>query len=244
MPTFHILHTNDFHNHLSPTQGEALAGMRKTLGGNGLLLDAGDAVSSGNITYKSDGEPILALMSSIGYDAMTVGNREFHFSRHGFASKVKRARFPVLCANVRSVVPDDPLPVTAAIRCQVAECTVGILGLTVPMITERMLARHISAYVFDPPIDAARTLLPTLRRMSDLTVVLSHCGLATDRLLAEADLGIDLIIGGHSHAVLPEGEWVGDTLIVQAGWFAKYLGTVEVELSKDKRRLEAKLDLL
>jgi 2',3'-cyclic-nucleotide 2'-phosphodiesterase (5'-nucleotidase family) len=98
---FTLLHTNDFHNHLSDVQADYLHRLRAAVGTRGLLLDAGDAVASGNITYKPGGEPILKTMNTIGYDAMTVGNREFHFSRAGFHCKVGLAQFTVLCANVR-----------------------------------------------------------------------------------------------------------------------------------------------
>ena len=98
---FTLLHTNDFHNHLTDAQADYLRQMRTAVGTRGLLLDAGDAVASGNITYKPSGEAVLKTMNTIGYDAMTVGNREFHFSRPGFHCKVGLAHFPVLCANMR-----------------------------------------------------------------------------------------------------------------------------------------------
>src|SRR5689334_23789135 len=97
-----ILHTNDFHNHLTEAQAEHLRQARQEAGEAVLLLDAGDAIASGNVTFRPGGEPILDLMSDVGYDVMTVGNREFHFSRMGFHAKLSRARFPVLCANVRA----------------------------------------------------------------------------------------------------------------------------------------------
>src|SRR5439155_3640467 len=115
MPIITILHTNDFHNHLTEAQASKLAARRRQLGDSGLLLDAGDAVSSGNITFKPAGEPILDLMSDAGYDAMTVGNREFHFSQAGFCAKVSRARFPILCANVRAQDGKTRLPVVASV---------------------------------------------------------------------------------------------------------------------------------
>ena len=110
---FTLLHTNDFHNHLTDVQADYLRQLRTAVGTRGLLLDAGDAVASGNITYKPGGEMILKTMNTIGYDAVTVGNREFHFSRVGFHCKVSLAHFPVLCANVRlsrQSVADGALP--------------------------------------------------------------------------------------------------------------------------------------
>jgi 2',3'-cyclic-nucleotide 2'-phosphodiesterase (5'-nucleotidase family) len=234
MPTFTILHTNDFHNHLTDAQAAKLKARRAELGDSGLLLDAGDAISSGNITYKPGGEPILDVMSDTGYDAMTVGNREFHFSQAGFFAKLSRAQFPILCANVRGSRPGESatkLPVVPYIEKKVNDARVAIFGLTVPMITERMLSRKVSSYVFDDPLKTADRVVTELRPKCDVLVCLSHIGLAKDRELAERVPGIDLIIGGHTHAVIETGEMVGETLIVQAGWWGKYLGTIHADIS-------------
>jgi 2',3'-cyclic-nucleotide 2'-phosphodiesterase (5'-nucleotidase family) len=245
MPTVTLLHTNDFHNHLSEAQAARLRSLRADLGDHGLLLDAGDAISSGNVTYKAAGEPILDMMSEAGYDAMTVGNREFHFSQAGFCAKVGRARFPVLCANVRARDASTRLPVQSFITRELAGgVRVTVFGLTVPMITERMLVRKVSSYVFDDPLKTAAQLVPQLRPNCDLLIFLSHIGIANDREMAAHVPGIDLIIGGHTHAVLETGEKIGNTLIVQAGWWGKYLGTVTVELGRGAPQMSAKLELL
>ncbi len=222
-----ILHTNDLHNHLTEHQAVRLADLRRTAGNSALLLDAGDAVGSGNVTFRPGGEPILDRMSAIGYDAMCVGNREFHFSEIGFRTKVARAAFPVLCANVRPNGHNRPLPVHRS-RLFVLDggVRVGIFGVTVPMITPRMLARKVSAWVFDEPIAAAKAMADELRNQCDLLICLSHCGLAQDRKIADRAPSLDLLVGGHTHALLPEGERIGRTLVVQAGAFGKNLGTV------------------
>jgi len=247
---FTLLHTNDLHNHLTDDQARRLADRRQTLGTSGLLLDAGDAIASGNITFRPGGEPILERMTQIGYDAMTVGNREFHVWRCGFHSKLFRADFPVLCANIRPTPkireegngerekgeegkPDtEEMPVRPYVVFEPDPgWRVGVIGLTVPMVTERMLARKISAYVFDNPVQTAAQIVPRLRSelQLNLLVVLTHIGIAQDRVLAAAVPGIDIIIGGHTHVVLEHGERVGDTLIAQAGSFGRFLGRIEVD---------------
>jgi 2',3'-cyclic-nucleotide 2'-phosphodiesterase (5'-nucleotidase family) len=249
-----ILHTNDFHNRLTEAQAHRLRLLHDSLGGNGLLLDAGDAVASGNITYRPGGEPILQQMSEIGYAAMTVGNREFHFTRTGFLCKLSLASFPVLCANLRlagrarqsgaSAEADTLLEPETSLQIALPVCPyillttpsgwrVVVLGLTVPMITERMLSRKVSSYIFDSPLKTATQLIPQLRRKiaPDLLIALTHIGIAQDRALADTVPGIDLIVGGHSHVVLEQGEWVGETLIVQAGARGSHLGRVEARRS-------------
>lgn len=245
MASFTLLHTNDFHNHLLPKQAARLRELRTALGDDGLLLDAGDAISSGNVTYKPAGEPILDVMSDAGYDAMTVGNREFHFTQPGFCAKVSRARFPILCANVRAKDSGIHLPVEPSIcRTLSNGIRVTVFGLTVPMITERMLVRQVSSYVFADPITTAENIVPELKAKSDFLVCLSHIGLGRDRELAERVEGIDLIIGGHTHALLEKGERVRETIIVQAGWWGKYFGTVHVELGDGPATLTCRTELL
>lgn len=238
---FTILHTNDFHNRLTLTQAERLTKLRSEIDGRGLLLDAGDAGGSGNVTFRTSGEPILETMSEIGYDAMTVGNRDFHVTRVGFKSKLFRARFPILCANIRSsnmnnveslkdIVPDPPVEPFLYFD-DLAGWKVVILGLTVPMITERMWERRLSGYIFDDPIKTASRLVPELieRYKPDLFIALTHIGLRNDRELSTYVPGIDIIIGGHSHHMLAEGEWSGKSKIVQTGQWGRYFGTVEIE---------------
>lgn len=245
MATYTLYHTNDFHGHLSAEQAERLRLLRLGVEGNGLLLDAGDAGSSGNITYKSDGEQILTEMSRAGYDAMTVGNRDFHFSQSGFASKLKLATFPILCANIRAKENTINLPVQGSQLFSMLDgFTIGVFGLTVPMITERMLSRKVSSYIFDQPLSVANRLVSELRPKCDLLVCLSHIGLQSDRKLAEEQPRIDLIIGGHTHAILDFGEIVGRTLLVQAGSWGKLLGKVLVEVSSGGINLAASIEPL
>jgi 5'-nucleotidase len=222
-----VLHTNDLHNRLTDGGAETLARLKLDAGPSTLLLDAGDAIGAGNLTYRPGGEPILALMTAAGYDAMAVGNREFHVTEAGFDAKLRRAGFPVLCANLRHrrdatrllCVPSLAVDRRGAPR-------VAMFGLTTPMITESMKVRHFSAYVFDDPVHVAARVVPELRRACDLLICVSHLGLERDRELARAVRGLDLIVGGHSHSVLAAGERVADTLIVQAGSHARHYGMV------------------
>jgi len=255
---FTLLHTNDFHNHLRDRQARRLQTCRQELGTRGLLLDAGDAIASGNVTFRPGGEPILERMTRIGYDAMTVGNREFHVWPRGLRCKLFRAGFPVLCANLRPSLSRasadaeslSGLPYAALephseerVRPYIViepepEWRIVVFGLTVPMVTERMLARKFSAYVFDDPVRTGSALAPALRQQFQprLLVALTHIGIAQDRRLAAAAPDIDIIIGGHTHIALEQGERVGDTLIAHAGCFAHFLGRIEIETEAGAER--------
>src|SRR5665213_2707640 len=153
-----ILHTNDFHNHLTNSQAEFLQAKKAEAGPDTLLLDAGDAISAGNMGVKPGGEPILTMMSDAGYDAMTVGNRETHLIEAVVRHKLGNANFPVLSANMRLKQTDgdsleQALPFQPhLIKAIPGGARVGVVGVTVPMVTERMAARLLSAFLFDEPI--------------------------------------------------------------------------------------------
>jgi len=228
--TLHILHTNDFHNGLTDAGAARLRAAIDGLNGAPyLLLDAGDAVRAGNVGVSLLGEPILDRMSALGYHAMTMGNREFHFLHGALEAKIRQARFPVLCANVRARKEGEAsLPVMPSVAFAVGGRRVVVFGLTVPMITARMRVAAVSAFLFDDPVATAGRLVPELRPDADLLVALTHIGLREDERLARSVPGIDLIIGGHSHNKLPEPQMVEGTPIVQAGWHAHLYGHVTV----------------
>lgn len=225
MPDLVIIHTNDMHNRLDAGGAQLLRREREKA--DALLLDAGDAAWAGNVYYRPGGEPILKTMSGAGYDAMTVGNREFHFTCNGFASKLSRASFTILCANVRAT-RGDPVPCVPSVIIERAGLRIGVFGLTVPMVTPGSRAAAFSAYVFDPPLEAARLVVEHLRPRCDVLVALTHVGLARDRLLAEAAPELDVIAGGHSHDTLERPEYAGGVPIVQAGSHARAFGVVEL----------------
>ncbi len=220
-----LLHTNDFHNHLNASQA-AFIRAEKAKYENVLLLDSGDAISAGNIGVRPGGEPILTLLSETGYDAMTLGNREFHVADTLLRLKLSKAEFPVLCANIRwredtgatlPVVPSFQKTLPNGLR-------VVVFGLTVPMVTPRMTARLVSAFVFDDPVQIAKAQIARLRPDADILIALTHIGLREDERLAAACPELDLIVGGHSHNKLHEPQWVNGVPIVQAGWFGHFLG--------------------
>jgi len=177
-------------------------------------------------------------MGSAGYDAMAVGNREFHITPAGFACKVADASFPVLCANVRSRNGNAALPCRPTTEFKLPRAgRITVFGLTVPMVTEKMAVQFLSSYVFDDPISVAADLARELRDRCDILVCVSHLGIRMDQRLATSVPALDLIVGGHSHTPLANGIEVGDTLIVQAPPHARAYGIVTVSRDRPSGRL-------
>jgi 2',3'-cyclic-nucleotide 2'-phosphodiesterase (5'-nucleotidase family) len=235
-----IFHTSDVHNRLTPERARFLHDLKAGSRGS-LMLDSGDAIWAGNVFWRPGGEPVLDLMNEVPYDAMCMGNREFHFLRRGLVSKTVRARFPVLSANLRSI-GNWELGIGNCAILRRSGFNVGVFGLSVPSITQRMLVRRIADYYFDDPVEAAREVLPKLRDLCDLVVALTHIGIKRDRELAESVPGIDLILGGHTHTATESPERVRETWILHHGFHCKYVGRVELDTSEGS--IEVKNELI
>jgi 2',3'-cyclic-nucleotide 2'-phosphodiesterase (5'-nucleotidase family) len=217
-PSLKILHTNDLHGVLSAAKYERLKVLR---GSADLYFDTGDAIKTGNLGIPVRQEPVWGLLDSLGCDAGVLGNRETHVWAGPFEAKLAGAKHPILCANLRRKDGTRPLPGTLVLERR--GIRIGLVGVMVPMVTERMKTQAASVYLWDPPIPVAQALGAELRPTVDLLFALTHIGHREDRKLAEKGI-FDVIFGGHSHTVLPEPELVGATWICQGGSHARYGG--------------------
>jgi 2',3'-cyclic-nucleotide 2'-phosphodiesterase (5'-nucleotidase family) len=144
------------------------------------------------------------------------------------AAVAAQADFPILAANCR----DGTGPLVEGLRTHVViplpgGLSMGVIGLTAPWgKVYEMFGLHLPDF-----ITVARDLVGELGNQGvSLIVVLSHLGLEDDRRLAAAVPGINLIVGGHSHDQLPQGEEENGVLIVQAGEYGEALGRVDLSL--------------
>lgn len=225
-----VLHTNDFHGYFTSEESSLIRTLLAQSPGS-ILLDSGDAISTGNVGVRPGGEPVLDLMTETGYLCMTMGNREFHVADALLRAKIGRAEFPILCANIRwREDHGETLPVVPnIIKIRPDGLKIGIFGLTVPMVTPRMAARIVSAYLFDDPILTAKKQIAELRGAVDVLIALTHIGIREDERLAGSCPELDCIIGGHSHVLLSEPKVVNGVPIVQAGSHGRFAGKVTFE---------------
>jgi 2',3'-cyclic-nucleotide 2'-phosphodiesterase (5'-nucleotidase family) len=214
-----ILHTNDLHGRLDAAQESWLAGLRAE---TDLYFDTGDAIRAGNLALPTGPDPVWPAFQRLELTAGCPGNRESHVSEAALRSKLEGRTTPLLCANWRR--KDGSLVFPASQIVAVGSVRVGVLGVMVPMVTARMASRHLSAFLWDAPIHAACTEADRLWPEVDLVIALTHIGSAADHALAEGGAPIDIILGGHSHSVLPAPVQVGQTWIAQGGSHGRYAG--------------------
>lgn len=215
----HILYSNDLHNHSRP-----LARIPQLRHQHSLLLDAGDAIAGSNTAFRWQ-EPILWQMRELGYEAMTMGNREFHYFRFVQRWREQERAFPLLACNLQDLrqAQWSWRPFIERTHHDVRVAIVGATPVQYPLGSnwERLTGfRFLDPEVCLPP------LLETLRPRCDVVVFLSHLGLEADLKLAARGLPVDLILGGHSHDFTPEPIWRGATALLHGGANGRYLGEI------------------
>jgi 2',3'-cyclic-nucleotide 2'-phosphodiesterase (5'-nucleotidase family) len=111
---------------------------------------------------------------------------------------------------------------------------VAIIGVVTEDIPATTHPRNVVGLKFLSPIGLIDKWVKELRESADVVIVLSHSGYPLDRILAEKVKGIDVIVGGHSHAKITRPVTVGNTIVVQAWEHGKALGVLE-PVFKDRK---------
>ncbi len=231
-----IFHTNDMHARLEAMVrlSSFARKMRNEAEMHGRLIffwDAGDAADRrSQLCSITKGAGFSSILNAMGYSLQTMGNAiALPYGPQAMANVAKRADFPILAANCRdgrSPLPEGLsettiIPLPHGLR-------MGVIGVTAPWGG----LYQIFGLDFPDTHTLTQDLIADLKNQNAaLIIVLSHLGLEEDRHLAEEVPGIDLIIGGHSHDLLPEGELVNGVLIAHAGEFAQALGRIDLDLN-------------
>lgn len=240
-----ILHSNDIHGRLAGlAQIASLVQGAKADNPDVLYFDAGDPEET-NVPLSSltKGVAMHRLLSVAGCDAAAVGNGGLLRYSHTILQKYAEAvSYPIFLANL--VMPDGS-SIAGTQPCGIIEragCKLGVIGLTDPYTVYSSMFGLTSLEL----VPLVQGLARELRAQgADLIVVLSHLGWQhkeprefNDLALAQAlQDDIDLIIGAHTHHLLPEGEQVGRVWVAQTGYFAEHLGQIELERRADGWRV-------
>ena len=257
-----VLHTNDHHGHFAkfnPYPVNDVGGLAaqstlinivraevEKLGGFALLLSAGDVNTGTPESDMLDAEPEFKIMNLLGYDAMVLGNHEFDNPREVLMKQKVWAEFPFLSANVVNKDTGKNL-VDPYIIKEFAGLKVAIFGLTTEEAPILVLPGNVEDLEFKSPIATGKDIVRELRKEADVVIALTHlgfyeesgavCKAAGDFQLAGKVSGIDIIVGGHSHAEVKNPKVIGNTLIVQAGEWSKYVGRLDLTIDSDADKI-------
>jgi 5'-nucleotidase len=209
----------------------------RTRTNNSILVDGGDQFQGTLFYTYYKGALAAEMMNKMGYDAMTVGNHEFDDGPEVLRGFMDAVNFPVLMSNAD--VSREPLLADKLAKSTVIERggeKLGLIGLP-PQDTDE-LASPGPNIIFTDPVQAVQGEVDKLTAEGvNKIIVLSHSGYGVDQLVAAGTTGVDVIVGGHSNTLLSntneraEGAYptmVGNTAIVQAYAYGKFLGELNV----------------
>ncbi|HKL70691.1 bifunctional metallophosphatase/5'-nucleotidase [Salibaculum sp.] len=266
-----ILHTNDMHSRIESINafdstcgaedeaaGECFGGIarvstmvdqkREELADqNVVLLDAGDPFQ-GSLFYTTfKGAAEAEFMEDIGYDVMAVGNHEFDDGPPKLAEFIDMVSFPVISGNLdlsSSELLGDR--VQNHVVLEVGGQQIGIISALATDTDET--SSPGPNVTFQDEIDSLAADAQTLTDQGvDIIIALNHVGLPLDRRIAAAVPQIDVIIGGHSHTLMTNGdadtpaypEMIEGTPVAQAYAYTKYLGELSLTFDDEGNVIEA-----
>jgi 5'-nucleotidase / UDP-sugar diphosphatase len=243
---FTVFHTNNLHSHLGPSKVDPfglggvarLSTLLKRLRSSrpiSLTVDGGDW-SEGSWYYSVDtGANMLRLMGTLGYDAVALGNHDFLSGPDRLQKTIEEAAgHPEILAgnlDMTSYPGKEPLEkaVQSATIKTIGELKVGIIGLTT---YEFLYDSFFSPVKIINPFEAATRLAMALRPSVDVLLILSPNTFEMNVELARTIVGVDAVIGGHSHKKTTKAVLVKnmgrDVPVVEAGEWGKFIGDLKL----------------
>ena len=227
-----------------------------------LILDAGD-FSMGTLiqaVYEEEASEIR-MLGNLGVDATTLGNHEYDYRAKGLANMMNNAvaSGDVLPEMVISNVDWDAMKAAGLTEEQqllwdafenygVKEYVVlekdGINIAVTGLFGVDCLACVVNPpLLFENPVEAMKETVAEIQANEDVDMIVcvSHSGTwedeekSEDEILAKEVPELDLIISGHTHTKLEEPIQHGDTYIVSAAEYGKYLGSLSMTQKADGR---------
>lgn len=227
-----------------------------------LLLDAGD-FSMGTliqVVYEEEASEIR-MLGDLGIEATTLGNHEFDYKAKGLANMLHHAvesgdELPamVVC-NVdwermqsAGFTQDQQMIHDAFESYGVKDYLVvekGGVEIAITGVFGEDCKNCVPncPLVFETPVDAVKETVADIKKNEDVDMIVcvSHSGTwedeekSEDEILAKSVPELDLIISGHTHTKLEEPIVHGDTYIVSAAEYGKYLGSLHMQQKDDGR---------
>ncbi|WP_210527499.1 bifunctional 2',3'-cyclic-nucleotide 2'-phosphodiesterase/3'-nucleotidase [Rubellimicrobium arenae] len=228
----------------------------------------GDYVAYDRGMNQGDRHPVVTAMNTLGVEGSTFGNHEFNYGLDFLMRSVEGAEYPIVSANVVTAPGATPdadttlVPPYVILDRMVTDgagqehpIRIGLIGFVPPQIMEwdrknlegRVTTRDI--------VEAAQAWVPRMKAEgAQIVVALCHSGIGDAQptpgmenaaVPLAAVEGIDVILTGHSHLVLPGPDYEGFEAVdaargtihgkpaVMAGFWGSHMGLVDLLLERE-----------
>lgn len=249
-----ILYTNDVHCGIEDNLGYTkLAQYKEDLQQDTpyiTLLDAGDAIQGAPIGKLSTGEAIINIMNEIGYDFAIPGNHEFDYGMDRFLTLNDKLSCGYYSSNlVNTVTGKNLLPAYKIF--QFDDKKIALIGVTTPETLNSSTPAYfqddkgIFIYSFNEDATGKKlytniqNTVDTVKKLGvDYVFLVAHLGMSgitprwSSLAVAQNTQGIDAIIDGHSHEVIPsfiaKNKQGKNVLITQTGTKLQNIGKLTI----------------
>ena len=250
-----ILHSNDLHgDFLAEEVDTKLIGGVSMLSGyvgkvrreekNAIYCIAGDMFRGSVIDSEFRGISTIEIMNMLSPDVVTIGNHEIDYGIAHLLFLEKCAKFPIINANLHITTNHARL-----FKSHHLMEVDGMKILFIGILTESVLSMAKKEALIGDFVDIHDAVCEVERICDaynamdiDCTVLLTHIGFEEDKQLAaqlDPALGVDIIIGGHSHTFLEEPEVVNGILITQAGTGTDQIGRFDLEIDANSNSIHS-----
>ena len=249
-----VIGANDTHSQIEP-DNDGLGGIYRRRAAidqirrdnkNVIAVHAGDAVQGTLYFSMFKGDVEYALIDSLGYDMVILGNHEFDNGIDDLASHYKNMKAVKMSANYDfSNTPLADVLQPYSIRT-VDGKRIGFFGINVNpkgLISDDKYEGMV--YLDNGTVaEATAKYLKEVQKV-DFTIMVSHIGYypetvgeVGDSIIATRTHYIDMIVGGHTHTLLKPGDPKTQVVnadgkivtIGQNGKKGKYLGVYDIDL--------------
>jgi len=219
---------------------------------NSLLLDGGDAWQGTGLANALRGADMVEAANLLGVEAMT-GHWEFTYGEDVLRDNLTRFKGEFLAQNVflteeaafngaKAFDPASGRVFKPATIKEVGGYRVAVIGQAFPYVPIAHPKRFTPDWTFGIREQELQALIDNLRstEKADAVLLLSHNGMDVDLKLAARVRGLDVILGGHTHDAIPQPIAVtnagGTTLVTSAGSNSKFVGVIDLDLTKGRVR--------
>lgn len=201
-----------------------------------LLVDSGDYFI-GN-PYVDDcekrGEPLTILMNKLGYDVVTIGNHDLDYGQEALRNHIKgmpSTKFVITNASLSPTLENCFSPYVS-IPIKGTSISVGVIGLADLQTTD---VRRMAGISWKLPDEEDYKGITDRFRLhhNTINVILSHLGYGNDLKMMKYSPNIDVILGGHTHVMLPNGHLRTGTLLSHTGHSLSHVGVTEIIFSTE-----------
>lgn len=184
------------------------------------IVSCGDYAQGGVIGAYYLGESIVEIMNEAGYDVATIGNHEFDYGVQQLMKLTGELKAKTVCANFINLKTNQRVfdPYTIVDYGDTKVAYIGVITPNTISSSSPIFFMENGEYIYDfskdtfydlvqENVDAARA------EGADYVVLLSHLGITpsnqgiTSALTVENTTGIDVVIDGHEHSIIPSATY-------------------------------------